>query len=112
MAHATDVVGHTYRADLYCSRCIILELVKRAELSPAAYDLPPSDVLKDAAEAHGIDWADERSFDSDEWPKVVFRSSLEDEGEHCGTCGVDLRDASSLDYDTPAGWPNWARRTD
>ena len=104
MAHSTDIVGHTYDAGSYCTRCVVHTLVARGELSPAAYDMPADEALRQGAEGAGIDWADERTFDSGEWPKVVFRGMLEDD-EQCRGCGEELSDASSLDYGSPAGWP-------
>jgi hypothetical protein len=37
----------------------------------------------------GIDREDERTFDSDTFPKVVFADQIEG-GEYCGGCGTEL----------------------
>jgi hypothetical protein len=73
--HATTVVGYTYAADTYCHDCIV------DVIGP----------LDERAEALGIDTDDERSYDSDDFPKVVFASQVED-AEYCGSCHELLLD--------------------
>jgi len=85
MAHATDIVGYTYRADVYCPRCIVGKLIAN---------------FSDIAEYRGINRMDESTFDSGEFPKVVFRDMLvADDGDwadgepntdRCGSCGEVL----------------------
>ena len=83
-----DIVGYTYNADIYCPSCIVDELP-----SPSA---PPSSAethLDSLAEWFGIDRMDENSFDSDHFPKVVFRDQMPspfDEPEICGRCTRDI----------------------
>jgi hypothetical protein len=49
------------------------------------------DNLHEIAAAFGIDWTDEDSFDSSEFPKVIFDSQLESD-EYCGRCHRVLGD--------------------
>lgn len=93
MAHATDIVGYTFNADQYCPQCVISalptgdgEAFDGWAVAPGAPFISTEDNLAEIAEAFGIDRMDEHSFDSSEFPKVIFRSSLEDD-EHCGDCG-------------------------
>lgn len=67
--HATTIVGYTYDADTYCDGCTV------DMLGP----------LDELAESLGIDPEDERSYDSSDFPKVIFADSVEDD-EHCGRC--------------------------
>jgi hypothetical protein len=94
-----DIVAYTYRAANYCPRCI----VGRLTVNPGdtGHRTTPWDTDPDTVETHldtlarlgGIDRDDERSFDSGDFPKVVFRDSADDyaytegEPERCATCG-------------------------
>lgn len=87
-----DIVGYTYQAETYCPRCII----KAMGIDPREYWVPepgitPSteDELAIIAPALGIDRLDEFTFDSGDFPKVIFASSI-DEYETCAACGADL----------------------
>ena len=67
--------------------------------SPAAYEMNEEDALDQIAAANGFDRHDEKSFDTDEFPKVVFASQIDsftDDGyevcddERCYCCGEEL----------------------
>lgn len=92
---ATDIIGYTFRADTYCPECIN-DALPTGEGEP--YDgwgvasgvrSSPEDLLNETALAFGIDRNDERTFDSDDFPKVIFVSQVEDH-ETCGGCGRTL----------------------
>lgn len=92
MAHSTDIVGYVFKADTYCP-----DHVEDAVTSTEAYDgwklvepvtMPTEDSLNEIAAAFQIDRYDESSFDSDEFPKVIFRDQAE--GFYCGACGEPL----------------------
>lgn len=100
-----DIVGYTFRAATYCPRCIIGQLTvnpgdtrHRSEPWPFATVETTERNLDTLARLAGIDRGDERSFDSGEFPKIVFRESAqnyaatEDEPEHCETCDEPLID--------------------
>lgn len=76
---ATDIVAYTYNADIYCPACILQAM---GVLQPNGTTEWALDSL---ALDRGIDRYDERTFDSGDFPKVVFASDLE--GELCGMCG-------------------------
>ena len=96
MAHATDIVAYTFRADIYCPDCIVGQVV--SYIGNGEGICPGFDGRGDAetelasiGEAIGINPEDEHSYDSDEFPKVVFADSVCDEShEYCGECGDDL----------------------
>jgi hypothetical protein len=83
MAHSTDIVAYQYKGDLWAPEYIVGQLTAnpgdghhgtRPSESPVE---PHLDLL---ARIKGIDRYDESSFDSDEFPKVVFRDQIaEDE---------------------------------
>jgi len=79
------VTAYTYKADIYCVDCIIEAMLMEREATPAARDMPVESALDQIAEANAIDRYDESTFDSYEFPKVVFSDQLH--GEHCGGCG-------------------------
>lgn len=80
-----DIVGYHYKADLYCPDCI-LDLCSEGE------EYYPLDTVESNLDRYakrlGIDREDERSFDSDVFPKVIFRDQLEG-SERCA-CGEIL----------------------
>ena len=89
------IVGYTFQADTYCSGCVIDQLPTGPgqmydgwALAPGV-SMPVEDNLDEIAIAFGIDRNDETTFDSSDFPKVIFSSQLEDT-EHCGACGGEL----------------------
>lgn len=86
-----DIVGYTYQADIYGPECIV-GLVARdlgVEHDTAGAGFTVESALDALASAAAIDRQDERSFDSDDFPKVVFRDQLEPD-DRCGECGRRL----------------------
>lgn len=80
MSHSTDIVAYAYEAEIYCPSCIA-RMWRRGKLRLS------EDTLDRAAECIGIDRMDESSFDSGEFPKVVFSDQVNDEHyDHCGSC--------------------------
>lgn len=91
MTKAWDIVAYTFKADTYCPECIIGQLPTGEDeafdgwgLGNGVY-LSTEDNLSEIAYAFGIDREDEYSFDSGDFPKVVFSSQIEDD-EYCGNC--------------------------
>lgn len=76
--HATDIVAYTLQAENCTPAGLIEIMIARGAASPAARDMRVEDALDQIAAANGIDRADESSFDSEEFPKVIFASQLED----------------------------------
>lgn len=91
--HATDIVGYTFRADNRCAGCTI-----HAVYADPRFDgwrladgvrMSVEANLDEIAAAFQINRADESSYDSDEFPKVIFASMVEG-AETCGCCGEEL----------------------
>lgn len=87
MAHSTDIVGYTYRADTFCIRCTGLEMVEAGITRVLVPESP--DEIDMVIRQHDVDPEDLYSYDSDQFPKVVFRDQLE--GNKCGNCGDCLQ---------------------
>lgn len=93
--HASKIVGYTFDAEILCPTCVLSALPTGpgqafdgwADLS----DQPVEQSLSELAIAFGIDRTDESTFDSSEFPKVIFASSV-DGDEPCDGCGTDLLD--------------------
>ena len=83
---ATDIIAYTYRAEILCPSCTIEAMIHQGDAAPAAADMRPEDVLDQVAGANAFDRYDETTFDSGDFPKVVFASSLEYD-EACECCG-------------------------
>lgn len=85
--HATDIVGYDFNGYSYCAgSCVILAMGE----NPGAAHPSTESELDAFAEAQGIDRMDERSFDQEEFPKVIFGSHVESSDERCEGCGDSL----------------------
>ena len=80
-------VGYTYQADYVCPDC--MENIAGGEieeLNPERVVYPiGEDVIRLWAKMIGVDYIEERSYDSDDFPKVILAYQIE-EDEHCGVC--------------------------
>lgn len=91
---AWDIAAYTYRASIYCPTCIIASLPTGPDGAFYGWkdvSIPPmsaEDNLDEIAAAFGIDRQDEYSFDSDDFPKVIFVDQTD--GDTCDTCGESL----------------------
>lgn len=74
---ATDIVGYTYKAEQYTPAGIIEQGLIEGWLAPAARSMNVEEVLDQAQHYVGVDREDERSYDSEEFPKVIFESDVE-----------------------------------
>jgi hypothetical protein len=82
--NAADIAGYTYNCENFTPRALIDAMVSAGELSPAARDMRPEDVLDQHAGALGIDRYDENTYDSSEFPKVIFWSQITDDDDDRG----------------------------
>lgn len=89
MANAADIAAYTYNADMWCESCICFKFEQPEDEAPSAMRHNAEAILDYAAKKRGIDRYDEHSYDSDEFPKVVFVSQIEYD-ERCGECGCEL----------------------
>lgn len=86
------IVGYLYRAEILCPSCTIRALPTgpgEAFDGWADCSEPPMSAesnLSEIAAAFGIDRDDEGSFDSGDFPKIVFRSDLHPDGVLCAGC--------------------------
>jgi hypothetical protein len=90
-----DIAGYTFRADNYCTECIIKVLPTGPDeafdgwaLAEGADQMSTEDNLDEIAAAFSIDRMDERTFDSDEFPKVIFVDQIDD--DYCGLCAREI----------------------
>lgn len=98
--NATTIVAYTFNGDIYCPACIVAALPTG---EGQAFDgwavsegvrVTPEENLSELAYAFGIDRDDEGSFDSGDFPKVVFASQVwgDPDTPHCGQCGEPVMD--------------------
>lgn len=82
---ATDIVAYVYKAEVLCPECIVPALAGGTTFPDAE---TTEEILNNLAAYcfPGVDRENEKSFDSDVFPKVIFESEIE-ENEKCGTCG-------------------------
>lgn len=97
MSRPDDIVGYTFRADLYCPYHIVAQLPTGPDEAFDGWALAPGvgmtveENLNEIAYAFGFDRGDEASFDSGDFPKVVFRDALGDD-DRCGECHTELEE--------------------
>ena len=82
---------YVYRADTYCSRCIRGKLIGSSAEPNYPEVIEPDALLTLAAEWRGIDRDDERSFDSDDFPKGPYVARSDESPTLCGRCGAVCR---------------------
>lgn len=90
------IVAYSYRADIYCPQHTVEQVMIDREVPNSVrqslVSMTEESALDFLAETYGIDREDERSFDSGDFPKVVFYDSAADQvyqgfPEHCASCG-------------------------
>jgi hypothetical protein len=98
LAKSYDIVGYTYNAENYCPDHIVEQIDGQAPVPEREAEAK----LDYLAGMFGIDRYDERSFDSGNFPKVIFRDQAHDGcnlandygpgqcGDRCGACGEPL----------------------
>jgi uncharacterized alpha/beta hydrolase family protein len=90
-----SVVGYQLRADQYCLDCIEDETIKVVnnwtKIDKSIFDnenvIDSEDMLDIIAKKIGIERMDEYTFDSWDFPKVIFADQIDDENiDYCGEC--------------------------
>jgi len=99
------IVGYTYLAALWCEDCIY-NTAKRKACEAGSATMwgdcgGAEDVLDEWAGVIGLDRADESSFDSGDFPKVVTKRRAERDASEgadlrCRGCGCDVRNPLGL----------------
>jgi hypothetical protein len=74
---ATEIVGYTYKADNYRADDLVEAMIRDGIAAPGARGMAIEDVLNQIAGAEAVDREDEYSFDSDDFPKVIFGSQID-----------------------------------
>ncbi|MGZ4518835.1 MAG: hypothetical protein ACXVGB_00255 [Mycobacteriaceae bacterium] len=91
-----SIVGYVYRADIWCESCIIPAMTGPGDaydgwaLAAGAQPEPIEQQLDIIADAFGIDRYDEWTFDTDDFPKVLFADHASEDGEWCASCHEPL----------------------
>lgn len=92
MANSSSIAAYTFAADIYAPSCIVGALTSTDAYQGWALGegitMGVEEDLNEIAFAFAFDRQDETSFDSDEFPKVVFHDQIE-EDKPCA-CGLQL----------------------
>jgi hypothetical protein len=80
-----DIVGYSYRAANYCPNCTLRVLHSSPTGEPPIAGMSIELHLDVLARMRGIDRDDESSYNSGEFPKVLFRDMADD--DTCESCG-------------------------
>lgn len=78
------IVGYIFNADIFCPDCIFPQLTGSIPMYPVETE------LDDYAKLRQINRQDERTFDSSDFPKVIFSTQLEHR-EFCGSCEKGIK---------------------
>lgn len=84
----TDIVAYTYSAEELCPNCTVTKLGGTPTDIRVAGSVEA--LLDRTATTLGIDREDERSFDSGDFPKVVFADQIDEDHNRCDSCGKEL----------------------
>jgi len=100
MTKSYDIVGYAFNTDTYCVGDCITQAV--GEVDPqSGLTAHVEQALNEIAAERGINRDDERSFDSSEFPKVIFASEEFDYCPRCIVCGGVLDGHDPDDYTDP-----------
>jgi hypothetical protein len=79
---SVDIVAYTYQADLFCPGCAAAAVGwnKKGGFSAA------NDFIEAEGKRLGYNMSRMDSFDSGDFPKLVFDYQLEDRRDRCGSC--------------------------
>lgn len=77
-----DIVGYVYKAEQYTPAGIIESGIHAGWLSPGARGMSVEDALDQAAQYLGVERDDERTFDTDDFPKVILAHEVEGDDEN------------------------------
>ena len=83
MISSYTVVGYVYKADIYCPQHAVERLCKDVGAEPPTGSTYEEE-LDVIAENLGIDRYDEHTYDSDNFPKVIFADQAEEDA--CCIC--------------------------
>lgn len=85
MTSSYTIVGYVYKADTYCPKCIVEEVLKyNTHIYSTRLDyLTTEHDLTTIAELLNIDRYDEHTYDSDDFPKVEFADSAAENESTC-----------------------------
>ena len=86
---STSIVGYTYQTENLCTGCTRAFALRLGNFSDDLSDSTEALLDRLAGEV-GVDRYDERSYDSEQFPKVIFDSQVEDAEERCGRCSEPL----------------------
>lgn len=85
-----QVVGYIYDAEVFCPDCVVRTLVLRHPVRMSTVLMPADEALALVARHVGVDPMDETTYDSSEFPKVVFADQVESSDEVCCFCSEPL----------------------
>lgn len=87
---AWTIVAYTFDAEQVCRDCMRRKAAFACEAAGINSEFVGlEDLLDRWAALEGVDRMDEHTFDSGDFPKVVFASQIEDI-EHCDGCGEEI----------------------
>jgi hypothetical protein len=81
-----EISGYVWRADTYCPKCLRTRMYHEGVISKTMKSQTTEDMLDLLADDLKINREDEWTFDSDIFPKIVFKSDAEFMPDFCTRC--------------------------
>lgn len=104
-----DIAGYTYKAENLCAECTITALCGDESLN-IGWEYDADNVIRFAALVKGINMDDEFSYDSDDFPKIIFHNSERQRSPHLPIALQETENCSHC-YTTLWHWGNRKQRT-
>jgi hypothetical protein len=86
MKRFDEIVGYVYNSETYCGKCLKRELKMSGFIDDTLKAQPLEDILDIIAADSKLDRQNEWSFDSQDFPKVIFASDAELMTDFCNRC--------------------------
>jgi hypothetical protein len=83
-----DITGYVWKGETLCKKCLKAKLLAENKIKPTRKHLET--ILDTSADSIGIDRQDEWSFDSWNFPKVIFKSDAEFWPAKCLACAAEV----------------------
>jgi hypothetical protein len=80
------ITGYVYAADSFCDKCLKRYMFANKQIDEELKAQRIEDILDIVSKEWGVDRTNEWSYNSDDFPKVIFASDAEFMEDMCSRC--------------------------
>lgn len=80
------ITGYVYAADSFCDKCLKRYMFAHDEIDEGLRNQSTEDILDIVSRERKVDRTNEWSYNSDDFPKVIFASDAEFMEDMCSRC--------------------------